>query len=185
MDARFLAVSICCFVPLSLFCPPSFSAIIDFEEFPHEYELQGMETTVNSKGYSLSYTPASDEPYPTSLYIVGPSWRYNGRSSAMITNSCSATVKLTSYTNSPMTALSIDLDELNGDTSGSVTFIGITMDDTFIKKTVRLNGKPAWQRFYFPSIFRNLKSLSWDQGDCINNFPHMYDNIHVVPTKIR
>jgi hypothetical protein len=166
----------------SLASSPTFAAVLNFEEFPHDYELQGIGDVITSQGYTLTYTPAPEEPYPVGFFSVGPSWQFNARSTAIIANSCSATTTLTSNDNKPMTILSIDLDELNGDNIGSVTFIGLTVDGTFVKKSVRLNGKPEWQIFHFSSAFKNLKSVSWTQGDCLTTPPHMFDNIRVIPT---
>lgn len=183
MKHRNLFFSILYVTALSLVSSTTFAAVLTFEDLPHEQELQGAGDTVISEGYTLIYTPAPEEPYPVGFTSVGSIWRFNGRSTALLANSCSADTKLTSNDNEPLTLTSIDLDELNGDDSGTVTFTGITVDDTYVQKTVRLNGKASWQRFHFSSAFSNLKSVSWTQGDCIINPPHMFDNIHVMPTK--
>lgn len=165
--------------------PTTNTVVLSFEELPHDAELQGAEDTVTTNGYTLEYTPAPNEPYPVGFTTIGPSWRFNDRSTALTANSCSAETKLTSDDNQPFKLLSIDLDETNGDNGGLVTFIGITATPYHqrVTETVRLNGTPDWQTFNLPATFTNLISVSWTQGDCIDNPPHMFDNIRLKPSQ--
>jgi hypothetical protein len=49
----------------SLFSGAAHAVTLTFEEFPHQDELQGAGSLIHSKGYTLAYTPAAGEPYPT------------------------------------------------------------------------------------------------------------------------
>ena len=163
----------------------SFSAqavVIDFEEFPHEDELQGAGDIIFSKGYQLTYAAAPDEPHPVGFTTVGPSWPYNGRSAALIANSCGATTTLTAQDNNPFTLKSIDLAGVNGDTEIFVAFTGVTISDKIVQKVIKLHNQEGWKTISFPPKFQNLSSVTWVQGDCIANPPHMFDNIDVFPT---
>lgn len=155
------------------------ATVIDFEEFPHGDELQGAGSVISSKGYSFYYAPAADEPYPVGFFIVGPAWRYNPGSAALLSNSCLAETTLKADDNNPFDLLSIDLAELNGDGVSSVTFVGVNANGETVKEAIRLNGRTGWQRFHFPKSFSHLMSVKWLQGDCLTNFPHMFDNVNL------
>ena len=161
---------------------PAAAVVLTFEELPHDGELQGAGSTVLSKGYTLQYTPAPGEPYPVGFATVGPTWRFNGRSAALAANSCSATTRLSADDNNPLTLVSIDLAGLNGDTKVAVTFVGITSEGATVQRSIQLRDQAGWQRFFFPATFHKLQSVSWTQGDCIDNFPHKFDNVLVFPT---
>ncbi len=161
---------------------PSQAAVLTFEELPHEYELQGVGNTVFSKGFVLQYAPAPDEPYPVGFTSVGQMWRFNGRSTALTANSCSATTTLTAQDNNPITLVSLDLAELNRDSDVSVSFEGLTSEGQLVRKSVNLRDRRIWQTVLFPPSFHRLQYLRWWQGDCINNQPHMFDNIRVYPS---
>jgi hypothetical protein len=162
-----------------LFAVPSEAAVLNFEDLPSEFELQGVGGTVFSKGFMLRYTPAQGEPFPTGFFSVGPQWQFNGRSTALLANSCAAITTLTSQDNNPITLVSIDLAETNGDANVSVTFEGLTIDGELLRKTVNLRTKRVWQRVVFPPAFRRLQYVRWTQGDCKTNPPHMFDNVRV------
>lgn len=175
---------IACASLLCIVCLPAAAVTIDFEELPHADELAGAGDVYSHKGFTLTYAPAPGEPYPVGFHIVGPTWRFNGRSVAFLTNSCSGTATLTADDNNPLTLKAIDLAALNGDpnTTVSVTFVGTTAEGGTVTQTVALEGKKVWKRYQLPETFRNLRSVTWAQGDCIVNMPHMYDNIRVKPT---
>ena len=177
---KFAAISAIAFAVIGL--PTQAQAVvIDFEELPHDQELQGAGDIVLSKGYQLTYAPAPDEPYPVGFHIVGPSWAFNGRSAALVANSCGATITMTAQDNNPFTLKSIDLAGLNGDANVAVAFTGITTNGATVQSVVNLSNQGNWQRIPFPPRFRNLHSVTWVQGDCITNFPHMFDNVSVFP----
>lgn len=155
---------------------------ITFEEFPHTDELQGAGNLLQSKGFNLAYAPAAGEPYSVGFTTVGPSWRFNKRSAAMVANSCGATTTLTAQDNNPLTLTAIDLAGLNGDTDVTVTFVGITAEGKTVQHHVKLSRHPGWQTIDFPHTFKNLQRVTWVQGDCIINKPHMFDNIHLHPS---
>lgn len=158
------------------------AGVLTFEELPHAYELEGVGDVIFSNGFVLRYAPAPGEPYPTSFMSVGPSWPYNGRSTAVLANSCSATTTLTAEDNNPITLESIDVAGSNGDREVTVAFEGITAEGEVVRKSVKLKNAQRWQTVELPKRFRNLRSVRWEQGDCVENFPHMFDNINVVPT---
>lgn len=167
----------------SLACVHASAAVLTFEEFRSADELQGVGATIFSKGFVLQYTPAQNEPNATSFQAVGPSWRFNyRRTTAMNTNSCSATTTITTIDNNPLTLLSIDLSALNGDSSYATTFTGITTEGQIVRRTVQVTAARGWKTFLFPSSFTNLRSVSWNQGNCTSVFPHMFDNIVTFPT---
>lgn len=153
--------------------------LLTFEELPHEQELQGAGDIVVSKGFILQYAPAPAEPYPVGFTTVGPSWRFNGRSTALIANSCSAITTLTAQDSKPITLRSMDLAPVNGDRNVSISFQGTTTTGFFVQKHVELRSNRTWQTINFPATFRNLTQVQWVQGDCIINPPHMFDNIQI------
>lgn len=143
-------------------------------------ELCGAGVAYVTRGFSLQYAPAADEQYPTGFYAVGKSWRYNVDGSiALVANSCGATTTLTSNKGASFAMFTIDLAEVNGDSPSSVTFVGTKVDGSTVSKTVQLDGKAGWRRVLMPSAFASLKSVTWTQGDCVTNKPHMFDNILV------
>jgi len=158
------------------------AAVLTFEDLAHEEELQGVGDVLFSNGFVLQYAPAPGEPYPVGFFSVGSIWQFNARSTALAANSCSSTTTLTSEDNNPITLVSIDLAELNGDKNVSVSFEGVTSEGTVVRKNVKLKDRRTWQTVKFPDSFRNLQFVRWIQGDCINNPPHMFDNIRVYPT---
>ena len=157
----------------------AFSAVIDFEELDQTAELQGVSNPYLSKGFVLTYAPADGEPYPVGFFSVGPTWQYNTGTVAFTANSCSASTTLTSGDNNPLTLISIDLAELNGPGGTKVVFEGKTGLGHRVSQEFQLDGITGFQRFYFPDSFRNLRSVTWLQGDCVNDPPHMFDNIRV------
>ena len=114
-------------------CSPALAVVIDFEDLPHADELQGAGNTYTSKGFTLTYAPAVNEPYPVGFTTVGPSWQYNRRSAAFTANSCSATTTLTSDTGKPFTLESLANSPLektsttrcHGDGSTTVRFCAV------------------------------------------------------------
>ena len=139
---------------------------------------------VRSSSIALGgYTPAAGEPYPVGLQIVGPSWRFNGRSAALNSNSCSSTVEITAIDNNPFELDTIDLAPLNGDVDVSVQFEGTTVHGEKVAYAVRLDPAKRWQRVKLPNDFRRVASVRWQQGDCLVNKPHMFDNVRVRPSK--
>lgn len=158
------------------------AAILTFEDLPHDYELQGVGDVIFSKGFTLQYTPAPGEPYPVGFMSVGSMWQFNGRSTALAANSCSATTTLRAEDNNPITLVSMDLAELNGDTDVSVSFEGVTSEGLVVQKTIELKNRRVWQTVHFPNSFKNLQFVRWTQGDCILNKPHMFDNVRIQPS---
>lgn len=161
------------------------SATLDFEdiECAKTAELCGAGDIYVSKGFTLTYAPAFGEMYPTGFQAVGKLWQFNRKgSTAMNTNSCSATATLVANDNNPFTIYSIDLAELNGDGPGTAVLTGNRSDNTQVIVTFKLNRRTGWQRFSLPFRFQNLTSLVLTQGDCVNNMPYMYDNIIVKPS---
>jgi len=169
---------------LAVVTSPASAVVLNFEDLPHEYELQGVGDEISANGYTLYYAPAAGEPYPVGFTAVGQSWRFNkGGSTAVVADSCSALTTLTADDHTAMTLASIDLAESNGDAGVHAHFVGVTVQGKIVQAEFRLNGKVGWQTFHFPNSFRNLQSVAWAQGDCIVNPPHMFDNVRVSPTK--
>lgn len=165
------------------FSAPVSAARITFEEFAHGDELMGVGDIVHSKGFVFSYAPAPDEPYPVGFHAVGAVWPYNGRSTALVANSCSATTTLRAEDNNPISLESIDIAGLNGDDNFVVRFAGLTQDGQQVQQDVQLSGRRQWHRVLLPTHFRHLREVSWLQGDCIENPPHMFDNVRVVRSR--
>ena len=157
-------------------------AVLDFQNLTcaKTQELCGAGDTYTASGFTLQYAPAADEPYPVGFTAVGKLWRFNVKGSISLeANSCSATTTLTSTKGVNFSLLSIDLAEVNGDSPSSLTFIGTKSDGSQVTKSVKLDGKVGWQRVQLPRTFTNVNSVTWAQGDCIINKPHMFDNILV------
>lgn len=153
------------------------AAVLTFEELPHAEELQGVGDLVESRSYTLRYSPAPGEPFPVGFHSVGSTWRFNERSTALTANSCSALTRLTARDDKPFSLVSMDLAELNGDAGVVVTFIGQTVDGKTVRKIVQLDSQRTWQTVWFPASFQRLHSVEWLQGDCLTNPPHMFDNV--------
>ena len=156
--------------------------VVDFESLPHEYELEGVGDIVSEHGFTFVYSPAPDEPYPVGFFSVGPSWAFNLRSTALNSNSCSSTVSLVADNSQTFSINSIDLAPLNGDEEVLVTFTGFRSRGANVSHTMRLKHSSGWKTFKFPGSFRNLEMLSWKQGDCVINKPHMFDNLVLSET---
>lgn len=141
-------------------------------------EMQGIGNDIFLKGYRLAYVAAPGEPYPVGFTAVDKSWRFNGRSVAIVANSCGATTTLTRDDNNPFSAEAIDLAPLNGDEKVRVRFRGVTPEGQQVEHVVS-NKAARWRTVDFPREFESLNSLTWWQGDCVANPPHMFDNIRV------
>jgi hypothetical protein len=152
---------------------------LGFEDLPHDGEMQGVGDIVAAKGFILTYAPAPGEPDPVGFHSVAKSWRFNGRSTALNSNSCSSVVTLRSQTNLPFRLRSIDLAALNGDKDVVVSFLGITADSQYLRTTLLLAPNTVWKTYKLPETYTNLLEARWIQGDCIINLPHMFDNIRV------
>jgi hypothetical protein len=161
------------------------AVVMAFDDLPmlsHQFELQGisdLNTDLFYKGYRLVYAPAPDEPYPVGLAAVGPKWQFNGRSVALLINTCLGSLTISSEDNNPFSAKSIDLGTSNGDPSAAVTFFGTTPEGEVVTYSAQAGPALLWKRFEFPATFGRLQSLMWKQGDCINNMPHMFDNLEL------
>ena len=162
------------------------AGVINFEDLNGDAELEGVGPTYSAQGFTFTYTPAPNEPYPTSLHSVGPGWAYNDGTIALNCNSDNATTTLTHNNNRAFAILAIDLAELNGpNVPSSITFVGTTRAGATVIHTVELDNVAGVERFFFPASFRNLTSVTWQQGDNVTNGPHMFDNVVVVPSKFR
>lgn len=135
-----------------------------------------------AQGYTLSYTPAPEDEHPVGLQVVGRLWAPNaGGSVAMLANSCRAVTTLRADGGRPFSLLTMDLAEANGDAPATVAFTGRKSDGTQVSWRLTLDGRPGWQRIVLPSRLYNLVALSWEQGDCVDNKSHMFDNLLVMP----
>jgi hypothetical protein len=178
-DVRLSAAIFASLVGASL---PAMAVNINFNDIPYAGELAGVGPTYSAKGYTFHYAPATGEPYPTYFFVVNPEWRFNGRSPALLANSCTATTRLVADDNNPFNLKSIWLAPLNGEAGAVVVFIGIKADNTLVRTHFALVDRKAWKRYDFPSTFTNLQYATWLQGDCVVNPAHMFDNVRVSPT---
>jgi hypothetical protein len=135
-----------------------------------------------SKGFALRTVPSADELDAQGLVLVGKAWRHSRHGSqAMSISSCGATVTLMANDNSLFDALAISLAEMHGEGAASVAFTARLEDGSELHYTVKLNGKVGWQRVSLPATFRKLVALSWQQGNCVSNPAHMFDQIELTP----
>jgi hypothetical protein len=169
------------------------AALLHFEdvlyagEWRHSQEMWSVDREIYSQGFVLRYTPAPSEPYPTGFFAMSPLWRFNHRNTIAINpNSCSASVTLSSGDNNPFDMIAMDLQELNGveTVPVKVSFTGVTADQELVRHSVVLNKSAAWETVIFPRTFRRLQNVVWEQGDCITSFPHMFDNILLLPSHL-
>jgi len=160
---------------------PAYAITLDFEELPHGDELQGAGNIVSTKGFVLVYAPAANEPYPVGFTTVGPSWQFNTGSASLMANSCSALTTLTAEDYHAFNLASIDLAEANGPGSSGpvIIFEGTTVTGGHVYQTVKLDNLLGFQRLHFSHKFTGVTSVSWLQGDCIQDPPHMFDNIYI------
>ena len=134
-----------------------------------------------SKGFALRVAPNVDEPDAKGLVSVGKAWRYNLRGSqAMSLSSCGSIVTLMANDNSVFDAVAIGLAEMNGQGAATVGFTATHEDGSVATHMARLDGKTGWQRVALPAAFKRLTALSWQQGDCVSNPAHMFDQIELV-----
>lgn len=160
------------------------AVVLDFEDLSCAWTqpICNVGSAYSSKGYTLRYAPAADDDHPVGFHAIGKLWAPNvGGSTAMLANSCNASTTLSAQSGKPFSVLALDLAEANADAPATVEFIGTKTDGTPVRMNALLDGKPGWQRVVFPSAFYNLKTLTWVQGDCVNNKSHMFDNILVMP----
>jgi hypothetical protein len=158
------------------------ATVITFQDLSSPDELVGIGTTYSSQGYTFSYEPTPDELYPVGFMAVGPSWRYNTGTTALLANSVLALTTLTSDTNQPFTLKSIDLAETNGPGPVTVVFQGTTANGTHVSQEFTLDGETGFQKFTFHRRFSNLKSVTWLQGDNVTNNVYMIDNVKIATT---
>lgn len=154
---------------------------LGFENLPHSEDMTGVGDVVSHMGFTLTYSAAPGEQYPVGFFVMGPSWRSNGRSAALQANSCSAITTMQNDMNLPFTVRSIDLAAGNGDDGAAVTFVAMTTTYTYVHHTFVLDG-PTWKTYRLPEKFTNLLYVKWVQGDCLVNPVHMFDNVRVHPT---
>lgn len=170
-------------------CQTTYAAMLNFQEFNNfqqlnaKQELLGVGYTLTTKGFIFNYTPAAGEPYPVGLMLVGKSWQYNDGSTALMSNSDDSTITLTTGDNSPFSVYTIDLAEMNGPGAVSVLFEGTTVSGQKIYQEMHLDGTPGFENFEFSDQFRNLTSMTWQQGNNVTNGLHMLDNLLALPTK--
>ncbi len=158
------------------------STVLDFEDIACARSQDSCDAgdQYMAKGFALRYTPAVDEPLAVGLTALGPAWKFNKKGSvALSIRGCEAQATLMANDNSSFSALSIELAEVNGDGPSAVAFVGQRDDGTEVRQTMKLDGKPGWQKFTFGSGFRKLASLQWAQGDCLKVRPHMLDNLEL------
>jgi hypothetical protein len=134
-----------------------------------------------SKGFALRVAPNVDEPDAKGLVSVGKAWRFNLRGSqAMSLSSCGGSVTLMANDNSLFDAVALGLAEMNGQGATVVAFAAAHEDGSVAAYTAKLDGKAGWQRVVLPASFKRLTALSWQQGDCVSNPAHMFDQIELV-----
>lgn len=158
-------------------------AMLDFEDLACARSQDGCEVgdQYMAKGFALRYVPAVDEPLAAGLAALGPAARGNKKGSvALSLRNCGAQASLMANDNSSFGVASIELAEVTGEGPASVEFVGLRDDGTEVRQTMKLDGKPGWQKFSFSAGFRKLASLQWTQGDCLSAQPHMLDNIELV-----
>ena len=158
------------------------AGVINFQELNGEAEVEGLGTVYTAQGFVFTYTPAPNEPYPTAWASIGPNYQFNNGTTAIVCNSDNATCSLKHRRNETFALLAIDLAEVNGNGNAptSVTFSGLTKAGKTVTHTVSLDGIMGFERFFFPASFRNLKEVTWQQGDNVNNGTHFLDNVVVV-----
>jgi hypothetical protein len=162
------------------------AGVINFENLNGDAELEGIGDTYSAQGFTFTYTPAPNEPYPVGLHSVGRNYVFNDGDTALNCNSDSAVTTLTHNHNRVYALLAIDLAELNmPQPTASVTFVGTTRSGATVTHTFELDGVTGFERFYFPPSFRNLRSVNWQQGDNVNNGTHFFDNVIVVPSDFK
>jgi hypothetical protein len=75
----------------------------------------------------------------------------------------------------PFVVKAIDLAPLNGDLSAEVTFVGTTLGGARFSDRVTL--RTGWKHYVLPNSYSYLQKLEWQQGDCIGNKPHIFDDL--------
>jgi hypothetical protein len=158
-------------------------AVLDFEDLTCARSQESCEVgdQYMAKGFALRYVPGVDEPMAAGLTAVGPAAKPNKKGSvALSIRSCGAQASLMANDNSSFGVASIELAEMNSEGPVSVAFVGLRDDGAEVRQTMKLDGKPGWQKFSFGAGFRKLASLQWTQGDCLSVQPHMVDNIELL-----
>jgi hypothetical protein len=143
-------------------------------------DLAGPLPTYSKHGYTFTYTPAPGEPFPTGLFVAGRFWPWNDGTHSLFANSDNALTTLKRDDGRPFTLAAMDLAELNGgrsDLPAVVVFQGVTATGGAVSVEIALDNTTGFQQVYFPSEFRNLLWVQWQQGDNVTNNPHMFDNV--------
>jgi hypothetical protein len=134
-----------------------------------------------SKGFALRAAPLVDENDARGLMAVGKTWRYNRRGSeALSISSCGNTVRLMANDNSPFDAVAISLAVMQGEGESTVAFTARRQNGSVMQHTASLSAKAGWQRLALPASFRQLTELAWQQGDCVSNAAHMFDQLELI-----
>lgn len=171
-------------------CGHAAAGVLNFEDVLYaqwrsSQEMWGLGNEIYTRGYWLRYEPAAGEPYPVGFFAYSGRWRYTyANTIAVGANSCAARTTLTAEDNNPFDLISIAVQEMNGpgDVPAQVTFVGVTSGQEVVTHSVTLNNTPDWETVTFPPAFRSLQYVSWLQGDCTSNPPHMFDDIVVMPS---
>jgi hypothetical protein len=160
--------------------------LLNFEELHPKFELNEVGQTYGAVGYTFFYAPAPDEPIPTALYYAGRMWRFNDGSTALFANSDNASVTLKRDDGRPFAMVALDLAELNGGGASPlarVDFEALTSSGITVTHTIEMDNQTGFQRFFMPPTFRDVTVVRWFQGDNVNNAPHMFDNVLLMPNR--
>lgn len=157
------------------------SVVLDFEDLACAKGQSQCEVGDQyvARGYALRYTPAVDEPMSAGLMAMVQGAKSGRKGVALSIRSCDAQATLMANDNQPFDVLSIDLAVVSGDGGANVEFVGQRDDGSEVRHTLSIERKPMWQKLRFPDGFKRLSALRWAQGDCLNQLPHMVDNIAV------
>lgn len=149
------------------------AAVLDFET------LARADDSVTDVGYSYSESGFTLSNLMTDGFAFASygslSAFYSG-STSLINDNDGGLTQLTQNGGGAFRLTSIDLAELYGFGSTSVTFIGTRTDGSTVSQTFTLDGVAGAQTFTFGSSFTNLTSVQWSNDADY----HQFDNIAVA-----
>lgn len=150
------------------------AAVIDFQTLEHvDTNIANFGTTYSEDGFTFTQVPGG-QPFPFATFgtLEG---RYPG-STALFNRTVGSGTQLTVSGGGTFDIFSIDLANLNGAGSVSVTFLGTKPDLSTVTQTFTFNSFGVLSTFSFAPSFSGLATLDWSQDAPF----HQFDNLVVV-----
>jgi hypothetical protein len=155
----------------------SLATVIDFENLYHnDANISSHGVSYTEDGFTLTKDPDNSFRSYGALNsnFVGSTSLYDSYVGGMTT--------LKKARGALFSIRSIDLNELNSNQASTITFSGITGLDASFTQSFRLDGlKTTVETFYFNSLFKDLRQVSWFQQSPFHQFDNIVLDVSTVP----